>query len=437
MFGKNFYILMGLLFLVSCGEVPEDDSFDKSPLSKNLLKNQSNQKCPVSCKIGQITCGSNAEVLICKKQEVCNSWAIQQKCQNSMICRLGTCISPMTNGSCKNECNSLGSKRCNNNGVEICSSIGSCFKWTLQRKCVSPLSCQNNACACPQGSSPQNGNCKSMINLRKKPQNRSLHDVCSRYKSDYILNKASHNQGYGQCDPGSISRKVIDDALKITNFYRWMVGLKEVYDDATLNKGAQACSVIQAKNSSLSHSPPQNSYCWNQLGSKYSGESNLGKGYTSPSEAVEGYIEEINVPSLGHRRWIFSPYLGKTGIGFVENGKGTCQHVFDKSGSNSVEFIAWPNPGPFPSTLLRKGAWSIQNWIALKNSNNVDIKITRASDKRFIKPKVTILDSGYGYGDAISFMPDQSFIKSGENYLIQASSNGKTIQYTVNMTTCP
>jgi hypothetical protein len=96
--------------------------------------------------------------------------------------------------------------------------------------------------------------------------------------------------------------------------------------------------------------------------------------------AIDFYIVDGQVPSLGHRRWILSEWVNQIGVGSVGysppmfnwTGYASCLWVIpDVAPASTTLFRAWPPPGPVPAEILRifinlqtldTSGWSIQSW---------------------------------------------------------------------------
>ena len=174
-------------------------------------------------------------------------------------------------------------------------------------------------------------------------------------KSVEYTTKYSVTPPYAAGDISTADRK---NALDTLNFVRFVAGLP---DDVELiseyNELAQAASLVNAANNSLSHSPSCPSGMSDELYNKGltgASESNLGMGYMNIVHSIiDGYMDDSdsqNIDRVGHRRWILNPSMRYTGFGFVNNY--TALYAFDESRSESFvgDYVAWP-PKNMPMEL--------------------------------------------------------------------------------------
>ena len=79
-------------------------------------------------------------------------------------------------------------------------------------------------------------------------------------------------------------------------------------------------------------------------GAKGCAESNICNGSSNLAKLIlvwEDDEDEDNFPSVGHRRWLLSPTMKNTGIGYV--GDFYAMHVFDGLyEKTNVKNLAWP-----------------------------------------------------------------------------------------------
>lgn len=125
------------------------------------------------------------------------------------------------------------------------------------------------------------------------------------------------------CRAGTLKASVKQAALNSLNAIRALHRLPAVtYSDLEDAQEADS-SLIMAANRQLSHTPPTNWICYSASGSTGAGSSNLiigwgnGLGFGSEDDQMAGWMTEENSPSIGHRRWMLSPFLGKASYGRV------------------------------------------------------------------------------------------------------------------------
>src|SRR5262245_25976619 len=113
-----------------------------------------------------------------------------------------------------------------------------------------------------------------------------------------------------------------ENALRRLKAYRYLVGVpyEPLELDEQMNKEATAASLICSKLDKLDHDPPnpclpEEEY---KLGQKGARSSNLGWGFRTLPEAIDGWMDDSdkgNIAAMGHRRWCINPTMGKTGLG--------------------------------------------------------------------------------------------------------------------------
>jgi hypothetical protein len=237
-------------------------------------------------------------------------------------------------------------------------------------------------------------------------EGRSEEAVCRRWNEDHrAVAPFGWTPGEDDCDPGTLDPRTIEDAVVRTNLFRWLVGLPPIVDDAELNRKAQLCAVIQRSQGFLSHSPSSDVACYTADGAEAAASSNIAQGVTSPAAAVDLYISDIRVESLGHRRWIFQPSYNRGGfsqVGTSWSDGFSCQWVFGWGGTANPRFTVWPNPGPSP--IGAGVSWSFSAG-SVSFDGSVGVEVVRVSDNHVLPTTPVILEGGFG-PNTISFDPE-------------------------------
>jgi len=248
------------------------------------------------------------------------------------------------------------------------------------------------------------------------PATRSETEVCEAWRAGHVENASPAWSGSG-CGPGSMAPEAVDDTLRRINLFRWLAGLPPVLDQPSEQAAQIECAVMMSANGSLSHDPPSGWDCYTSAGAAAAGRSNIALGYGSPGSAIDGYMLDRNVPSLGHRRWILNPPLGRVGIGFASPSRpGQCLSVFDRSGPGSERtWTAYPNPGPAP-TFLAEGEWSFQTH-GISLSGDASAIVVRVSDGVTL-PVTTRQTGGGGPPNSLVIVPDGWRPAAGETYRV-------------------
>lgn len=254
-------------------------------------------------------------------------------------------------------------------------------------------------------------------------------------------------------EPGEISKINLNSALHLIENIRFIAGIPA---DLTLsdsyNTMAQAASLVSYANDSLSHNPqtPSNmSSKTAKSGIKGCGESNLAWDSWA-NTSIEYSILNIwmkddspsNIKSLGHRRWILSPEMKKTGFGAVSGSRGTysTMYVFDFGRKVKTNYqVAWPAQ-QMPTSYFPEGTpWSLSLGKKL-NAEKITVTLTRLSDNKVWKfsnkksdGQFYVCNEAYGQKGCIIFNPNSiGRCNSGDKFRVEITGAGKDINYNVN-----
>jgi uncharacterized protein YkwD len=239
------------------------------------------------------------------------------------------------------------------------------------------------------------------------------------------------------CDPGDIDRDTRDRTLLRVNAYRELAGLPPVALSDAKNAAAQACSLLMQANRDIVHEVPADWRCYQSLGADAALLSNLA---TTPAvEAVDLYMVDTGVPTLGHRRWILSNTLGPIGVGSATSF--SCLHVIGGEGRAEARYTAWPPAGEVPIGLFRlngwldldEAGWSIQ-------SDRIDpaageIEVTRDGER--VEVEVWSLASGYGSTYGVGLRPKGFRVEVGRTYRVVVDGPFETIDHSFTPVDCP
>ena len=173
---------------------------------------------------------------------------------------------------------------------------------------------------------------------------------------------------------GAVSPDKLQDALNCLNFIRWIAGVGEVRLSELYNLRCQNAALLLAANDEISHNPAQPAgmhddlYESGLLGAQGSNLANLN--WMGPDlliDAVQYFVRddgEMNLSTLGHRRWLLSPAMADTGFGLASAESGASYiamyAVDDGNAAVPWDYVAWPAGGVFPVELMRRDlAWSL------------------------------------------------------------------------------
>lgn len=275
------------------------------------------------------------------------------------------------------------------------------------------------------------------------PALRTEAEVCEAWQSGHVENAGNPwMAGATMCDPGTMPMEAIDDTLRRVNLFRWLAGMPDVTYDGSAHSEMMECAHMMSVNMSLSHDPPMSWTCWTMGGAAAAGRSNIAWGYSSPGDAIDGYMTDVGTMSLGHRRWILGQRLGSVEIGYSEAGSrpGQCLGVFGRGGSTSRTWSAYPNQGFAPIAMVqsRRGVvtWSFQAY-DFDLLPTTTVEITEQSSGR-VRPVMTYLTGGGGPPPSIGFVPQGWEPSAGETYRITivGTSTGD-IRYETTLVSCP
>lgn len=254
-------------------------------------------------------------------------------------------------------------------------------------------------------------------------------------------------------EPASLSKSDLNSALHLLENIRYIAGLPadlKLSNDYT--RMAQAASLVNYSNDSISHYPefPSNiSSKTAKSGIKACAESNLAWD-SWQNTSLEHSILNVwmkddsvsNIKALGHRRWILSPEMKRTGFGAVSGSRGTynTMYVFDFGRKVKTNYqVAWPAQ-QMPVSYFPEGTpWSLSLGKVL-NSEKIKVTLTRLSDNKvwnFSKKQADgafyVNNDGYGQKGCIIFNPKNiGHCKSGDKFIVKVSGAGKEISYIVN-----
>ncbi|MEZ6194542.1 MAG: CAP domain-containing protein [Planctomycetota bacterium] len=157
---------------------------------------------------------------------------------------------------------------------------------------------------------------------------------------------------------GELSTKCVADAMKRLNAFRYLSFVApDIKPDSKYSELAQHAALVCFLNKDLSHTPPQPAGLPKDiyaLGYEGAQASNLHQGQSSLREAIDGFMDDSddrNIRGVGHRRWILTPSLTKSGMGLV--GGFVALHVQDsKRRGLSRLTVSYPAAGYYPIEFL-------------------------------------------------------------------------------------
>ncbi len=250
---------------------------------------------------------------------------------------------------------------------------------------------------------------------------------------------------------GVLTEDFLESGVTYLNYVRFVAGLPAVELDSTLNEDAQHGAVLLAAIDELTHFPGKPADMDNAFynrGAQATASSNISArwGYTNLTEmlqsAVFGCMNDNgslgNLQTVGHRRWLLNPTLGKVGFGYAESATEwsyIVTKVFDESGPGcDYDFISWPVAGNHPTNLfVYQNPWSVTlnpDVYQRVSIENVKVSVTREADgqtwyfdsstgepnitNNSIAPYLTVDTAWYGVPNCIIFHPGSKAVESYE-----------------------
>lgn len=201
------------------------------------------------------------------------------------------------------------------------------------------------------------------------------------------------------CRPGMLKASVKADFLAKLNAIRALHQLPAVtYSEAEDAQEADS-SLMMAVNKQLSHTPPTSWTCYTASGATAAGASNLiggwgtGLGFDSEDSYLGLWLTEGGSASIGHRRWILNPFLGKTSYGRVavvlpdgSRASAASMRVFNFAGGVTAPaglpaYVAYPS-GDYPARYFALSSYLSFSAVAGTTSTfgaNANVRYDRAT----------------------------------------------------------
>ncbi|MEI5685962.1 CAP domain-containing protein [Sphingomonas kyungheensis] len=201
------------------------------------------------------------------------------------------------------------------------------------------------------------------------------------------------------CRAGTLKASVKADFLAKLNAIRALHQLPAVtYSDTEDTQEADS-SLMMAVNKQLSHTPPTSWTCYSASGATAAGSSNLiggwgnGLGFDSEDDYLGLWLTEGGSASIGHRRWILNPFLGKTSYGRVtlvlpdgSRASAASMRVFNFTGGIAAPasvpgYVAYPS-GDYPARYFSLSSYLSFSVIAGTTSTfgaNANVRFTNAT----------------------------------------------------------
>ncbi len=246
------------------------------------------------------------------------------------------------------------------------------------------------------------------------------------------------------CRAGVLKASAKAQALDDVNRIRALHGLAPVtYSDADDAQVAEA-SLMMAANNALSHTPPASWTCFTATGSSGAGTSNLylgrgnGLSFASADDHMAAWLNEGGTASLGHRRWILHPFLGKISYGRVTQQRadgtridaGTLK-VFSFTGGRPApsvvpRYIAFPQ-GDYPVRYFRPADYLSFSLAPSNSADGSDGRVNFSAARVSVmngSTAMTVTDQSQdnaGYGLANNLQWRVTGLQAGVTYSVRIS----------------
>ena len=335
-------------------------------------------------------------------------------------------------------------------------------------------------------------------------QEKSVSQLKKLYKNIKTYSKLFETEGSAKSPykTYTLTKDAKQSALDWINYYRYAARLPAISFDDKLNTDAAYGALLDAAYGALSHNPFLSDGSYHKPSDMSQSMFNRGEYATQTSNlswlrssgdiqtyvikyAVPGQMadsSELNIPTVGHRRWLLNPYVQTMGIGSAYakdsnnyNNYYTDIRVFSSSnnpfydssyGKNQTtsdpgdfSFISWPASGyNLSETFSPEDPWSVSlnmNKYSAPDASDMTVKVTRMSDNKTCTitgaafsshEKKYLIDSNGWYGgiyNCFIFSPGTDFLGTGDlkgqykvsvSGLKDASGKSVTLDYTVNFT---
>lgn len=170
------------------------------------------------------------------------------------------------------------------------------------------------------------------------------------------------------------------------------------------------------------------------------GRSNIAMGYTVTG-ALLAYMSDSdanNIATVGHRRWILNPTMGRTVFG--ANGRFSAMYAHDLTGAGGQSKVAWPAQEMPYQYFNPSDPWSLSYGRAL-TADKISVTLVRVRDGKVwnfsaasADGDFTVENSAYGQRGCVIFRPsglDSFAVGEVFNVSVTDGAAGETTRYTV------
>lgn len=248
------------------------------------------------------------------------------------------------------------------------------------------------------------------------------------------------------CKYGLVTDKVKQDVLNELNYVRKLHGLEPVTYNPAFDQMMAETALAMAGQNTSSHTVTSDWQCYSDLakeGATHASVSNhIGiNRFIDPTHAVAVFVREIGSSSIGHRRWLLSPFIKETSFGMADGDKkiggigrttGFALYMYDSatyrnnSTTTPAGMISYP-VGNYPKKYFQKGdrlSFSVfydqssydNNWLVDFKTATVTVKDDNGVVHAISDPQISYKSSG---------------IPNSYSFLLPDFEYG--VQYTVNV----
>lgn len=212
------------------------------------------------------------------------------------------------------------------------------------------------------------------------------------------------------CRAGSLKASVKAEFLARLNAIRALHQLPAVTYSNTEDGQEAESSLMMAVAKRLSHTPSADWGCYTAGGATAAGASNLiggwgtGLGFDSEDNYLGLWLTEGGSASIGHRRWILNPFLGKTSYGRValvlpdgSRASAASMRVFNFAAGGPVPtglpaYVAYPS-GDYPARYF-----DVAGYLSFSAVANVTGTFGVNANVSFARATITVTGPGGALG---------------------------------------
>lgn len=243
------------------------------------------------------------------------------------------------------------------------------------------------------------------------------------YQVNYLGSSVSNVTWTGNssvCDPGDTPDSVKLRELQRLNYYRRLCGLPAVALNPKYSAEAQQAALMMKDNNALSHNPPLTWKCVTPDGQLAAANSNLTLG-ANGSAAIDLYISDPGVATLGHRRWALFPSL--TEIGEGDTDFTNALWVIGGFGNRpAMAFSAYPGNGYIPAPLVYP-VWSFS--VSAASFASASVTVSDVSGHTY-PVSLQLTDGGYG-DNTLAWTFDQDFSSLKDDLELNVTVSGVSV----------